>query len=389
MRGHLRERSPGHWAIVIDVRDPTTGKRKRGWHTLVGTKRQAQIECARLISELQGGTPVAPSRETLAAFLDRWLAHMQGQVSPRSHERYAEIARKNIVPLLGGSTLTKLQPAQISSAYAKALTSGRRDGTGGLSAHTVRHMHRVLRQALQQAVQWQLLARNPADLVKPPKVERATMTTYDLARTAELIDALRGSRLLVPVMLAVLCGLRRGEIAALKWSSVNLDAGQLAVVESAEQTRVGVRYKPPKSGRSRTVALPATVIGELRAHQLRQAEELLRFGVRQSDDDFVVAQADGTPLRPHSLGQEWVRFLARTPALPRIRFHDLRHAHATHMLANGVHPKIASERLGHSKIGITLDLYSHVIPGMQEDAAARVDDALQAALQKRAAKGKW
>ena len=389
MRGHLRERSPGHWAIVIDARDPATGKRKRRWHSFAGTKRQAQIECARLISELQGGTPVDPSRETLAVFLDRWLAHMQGQVSPRSHERYAEIARKNIVPLLGGLTLTKLQPAHISSAYAKALASGRRDGTGGLSAHTVRHMHRVLRQALQQAVQWLLLARNPADFVKPPKVERATMTTYDLARTAELIEALRGSRLLIPVMLAVLCGLRRGEIAALKWSSVDLDAGQLAVVESAEQTRAGVRYKPPKSGRSRTVALPATVIGELRAHQLRQAEELLRVGVRQSDDDFVVAQADGTPLRPHSLGQEWVRFLARTPALPRIRFHDLRHAHATHMLANGVHPKIASERLGHSKIGITLDLYSHVIPGMQEDAAARVDDALQAALQKRAAKGKW
>ena len=142
---------------------------------------------------IQGGTPVEPSRETVAAFLDRWLEHMQGQVSPRSHERYAELARKNIAPLLGGSTLTKLQPAQISSAYAKALTSGRRDGTGGLSPHTVTHMHRVLRQALQQAVQWQLLARNPADAVKPPKVERGQMKTYDLAQTAELIEALRGS----------------------------------------------------------------------------------------------------------------------------------------------------------------------------------------------------
>ena len=388
MKGHIRERSPGHWAIVIDVRDPT-GKRKRKWHSFAGTKRQAQVQTARLISELQGGLQVEPSRITVAAFLERWVEHMLGQVAPRSHERYAEIARKNLVPLLGGLTLAKLQPAHISSAYAKALASGRRDGNGGLSAHTVRHMHRVLRQALQQAVQWQLLARNPADLVKPPKVERATMTTYDLARTAELIEALHGSRMLVPVMLAVLCGLRRGEIAALKWNRIDLEAGQLAVAESAEQTRAGVRYKPPKSGRTRTVAIPATVIAELRAHRLRQAEELLRVGVQQSDDGFVVAQADGRPLRPHSLGQEWVRFLARTPALPRVRFHDLRHAHATHMLANGVHPKIASERLGHSKIGITLDLYSHVIPGMQEDAAARIDDALQAALQKRAAKAKW
>jgi integrase len=120
---------------------------------------------------------------------------------------------------------------------------------------------------------------------------------------------------------------------------------------------------------------------------MRQAEELLRFGKRLSDDDFVVTQADGSPLRPHSLGQEWVRFLARHSPLPRIRFHDLRHAHATHLLASGVHPKVASERLGHSKVGITLDLYSHVLPNMQADAAAIVDGALRAVLNKRGAKG--
>ena len=125
---------------------------------------------------------------------------------------------------------------------------------------------------------------------------------------------------------------------------------------------------------------------ELKAHQIAQAQELLRVGKRLSDDDFVVAQADGTPLLPHSLGQEWVRFLAGS-TLPRIRFHDLQHAHATHLLAAGVHPKIASERLGHSKIGITLDLYSHVLPNMQTDAATVVDDALQAAVQRRVAKG--
>jgi integrase-like protein/Arm domain-containing DNA-binding protein len=110
MRGHIRERSPGHWAIVIDVRDPQTGKRKRRWHSFEGTKRQAQVECARLLTEMKNGTSVDPSRMTVAAFLERWIEHMEGQVSPRSHERYAEIARKNIVPLLGGLGLTKLQP---------------------------------------------------------------------------------------------------------------------------------------------------------------------------------------------------------------------------------------------------------------------------------------
>src|SRR5262245_5551406 len=137
MKGHIRERSPGHWAIVIDVRDPATGKRKRRWHSFAGNKRQAQVECARLLTETKNGTSVDPTRMTVATFLERWIEHMEGQVSPRSHERYVEIARKNIVPLLGGLGLTKLQPAHISQAYAKALTSGRRDGSGGLSPRTV------------------------------------------------------------------------------------------------------------------------------------------------------------------------------------------------------------------------------------------------------------
>jgi integrase len=248
-------------------------------------------------------------------------------------------------------------------------------------------MHVILKGALAHAVKWEMLVRNPAVAVDPPKVGRTAMHTYDLGQTAELIEVVRGNRIFAPVILAVLCGLRRGEIAALRWRNVDLTGGQLAVVQSAEQTKAGVRYKEPKSGRARTVALSATVMAELKAHHIQQAQELLKIGKRLPDDDFVVAQADGSPLQPHSLGQEWVRFLAGCTTLPRIRFHDLRHAHATHMLASGVHPKIASERLGHSKVGITLDLYSHVLPNMQTDAVAVVDDALKAAIQRRSAKG--
>jgi integrase len=258
MKGHIRQRSAGHWAIVIDVRDPQTGKRKRRWHSFRGTKREAQVECARLISELQKGTNVDTTRITVAAFLERWLEHMQGQVSPRSLERYAELARKNLAPLLGGLALAKLQPAHISAAYAKALTSGRRDGKGGLSARTVTHMHRVLHEALQQAVVWRLLANNPAAFVKAPKVQRAEMKTYDLAQTAELLEALRGNRMFIPTILAGLCGLRRGEIAALRWHHVDFDTGSISIEQSAEQTHAGVRYKPPKSGRARTVAMGAS-----------------------------------------------------------------------------------------------------------------------------------
>jgi integrase len=382
MKGHIRERSPGHWAIILDVRDPQTGKRRRKWHSFKGTKREAQIESARLIASIQGGTYLEPSKTTLMQFLDRWLDHMRSQISLKSHARYSELARKNIAPLLGSVVLTKLRPAQISAAYSKALTEGRRNGTGGLSPQTVTHMHRVLKQALGQAVKWELLTRNPADAVDPPKSDRGMMRTYDLDQTAELIEAFRPTRMLVPALLAVLCGMRRGEVAALRWKNVDLSTGQLAILESAEQVGSKVRYKTPKNGKGRTIAMSGHLVQELRAHRLRQAEELLKVGMRLSDDTFVVAQADGSPLQPDTLTQDWVRKIADT-SLPRIRFHDLRHAHATHLLASGIHPKVASERLGHSKIGITLDLYSHVLPGMQEDAAERVDAALQAAINRR------
>lgn len=196
---------------------------------------------------------------------------------------------------------------------------------------------------------------------------------------------MRGTRLMIPVMLGVLCGLRRGEIAALRWRDVDLQTGKLTIVESAEQTAAGVRYKPPKSGRGRTVALSATMSEELRAHRLEQGEELLRLGIRQGDATFVFAREAGEPMQPRSLTHAWQMAIGKIK-LPRIRFHDLRHAHATHLLSSGVHPKVASERLGHSRVAITLDLYSHVLPGMQEDAALRVDDALRLAIQKRASK---
>lgn len=384
MRGSLRERSPGSWAIILDVRDPETGKRKRKWHSFKGTKRQAQNECARLITHMQTGDYVEPAKDTLGAFLDRWLEDIRSQVSPRTHERYVELARKNVAPLIGGTVLTRLRPEQISTAYAKALTSGRRDGSGGLSPRTVHHMHRILRQALDQAVGWRILARNPADAVKPPKVERQSMRALDAAETATLLAHFRPTRMFVPVLLGALCGLRRGEVTALRWRSVDIARGQLAIIESTEQTRDGTRLKETKSGRSRRVALPSYAADELRRHRARQAEELLKLGVRLSDDTHVFAQADGSPVQPNSLTHEFVRILALSTALPRIRFHDLRHSHATHLLASGVHPKIAQERLGHSSVGITLDLYSHVLPGMQEDAAAKVDAALRAAIDKAA-----
>ena len=365
------------------MRDPTTGKRRRKWHSFAGSRREAQAECRRLLYELDTGTYTEAVKDTLADFLDRWLDDVRTRVTPKTHERYAQIARKNVVPLLGAIPIVKLKPEQISAAYASALTNGRRSGEGGLSPTTVKAMHTLIKSALSQAKVWKLIPHNPADDVKGPKKARKKMATYDFAQTVEMLELARGQRVFVPAMLAVLCGMRRGEIAALRWGAVDLEAAQLSVVQSAEQTKAGVRYKEPKSGQGRTVALSTTLVAELKALRLQQAQDYLRIGKRVADDDFVAARPDGSPLLLHSIGQEWVRFLGRHRHLPRIRFHDLHHAHATHLLASGVHPKVASERLGHSKVGITLDLYSHVLPNMQAGAAAVVDEALQAALNKR------
>jgi len=384
MKGSLIERSPGHWAIILDQRDPATGERKRKWHSYTGTKRQAQIECARLISELKGGAYVEPSKLTLAQYFARWLNHIKPNVSPRTHERYGDLLNKNLAPFLGAKLLSKVQPIEISEAYAKLLESGRRDGKGGLAPRTVHHIHRALYEALAQAERWKLIARNPAALLEKrdrPKIEKKPVVTIDAPTTATVFDAARELRLFIPLVLASLCGLRRGEITALRWRAIDLDNGQLAVVASTEQTDAGkIREKEAKNGKIRTVALPALAIEELRRWRRAQAEELLRLGVRVDDSWHVVTRADGQPVQPRSLTHVMSAFLKEWG----VTLHKLRHSHASHMLAAKVHPKIVQERLGHSSIAITMDIYSHLMPNMQGEAAAAVDDALRTAINKRA-----
>ena len=374
MRGHLKERSPGHWAIVIDISDPQTGKRRMKWHSFRGGKREAQKECARLIAQQGDGGYVEPAKITVAEFLARWLDYKKARLSPLSFERYRDLVRVNIAPTIGGIPLAKLQPIHLTDLYSKLLES--------LSARSVTYVHRILKQALGEAVSWQMLSRNPADVVKPPKVERREMACLDSNGIAALLEASRNTSLYMPILIAVSTGMRRGEIVALRWRNVDLDNASIAVVSSIEQTREGTREKPPKNGRGRTLALSAMLVEELRQHRAQQAEHLLRLGVRLSPDHHVVMKADGSPYPPLSVGVMFSQLLSRRPSLQRVRFHDLRHSHATVLLAAGVHPKIAQERLGHSSVSMTLDLYSHVAPNMQQDAAAKVDALLRQALAK-------
>jgi len=394
MKGHVRERPPGsgNWWAVIEARDLATNKRKRKWLKLKAVgKRQAQTECARIVAESAAGIRIEPDKITVRDFFTRWLESIAPNVTPRTHERYAEIVEKNLLPApvtdkeaFGVMMLAKVQPHHISALYARAAKSGRRDGTGGLSSRTIHHMHRLVFSAFAWGMRMRLAVTNPAALLDRkdrPKIERKAMAVYDVPQTAAALESARGSRIFVPLVLAVLCGLRRGEIVALRWRNVDLATGTLAIVESAEQTTGGVRIKETKSGRGRNVVLPALAVDELKAWRLEQAQEFLRLGIRPDGDTTVITQVDAKPLQPRSLTHAWADFV-KAKRLPRCRLHDLRHAHATHLLAAGVHPKIASERLGHSKIGITMDLYSHAMPSLQDEAAAKVDAALRAA-QKR------
>ena len=207
------------------------------------------------------------------------------------------------------------------------------------------------------------------------------MRALDGTETAALLQKLQGSRLHVPVFVAVTTGLRRGELLALRWADVDLESGSMTVHQSLEQTSDGLRFKSPKTERGRRQgALPSFTMDVLRAHKVDQAKVRLKLGPIYQDNDLVFPRDDGAPLAPDNFSSVFAAFVRRS-GLPHVRLHDLRHSHATQLLKQGIHPKVVSERLGHSKISITLDTYSHVLPGMQEDAAQKIDAALRIANQ--------
>ena len=221
----------------------------------------------------------------------------------------------------------------------------------------------------------QALSRNPADALKRlPKVERQPVTVLTAEQSTHFLKAIRHTTTYWPTLIALATGMRRGEILALRWRNVDLERGAVRVVESLEQTKAGLRFKSTKTEKARAVTLPSFALNELRRWKREQAEGLLRLGVRQGAETLVCARQDGEPKQPGSLTHEFTYLVGRA-GIPRVRFHDLRHSHATQMLLAGVHPKIVQERLGHSTITVTMDLYSHVSETMQSDAAARLDEA--------------
>jgi integrase len=391
MTGSLKQRSKGSWTIVLFLgRDPVTGKKRQKWHTINGNKKQAQAELNRFLHELQTGSYTEPANLTVKEYLGKWLAdYAKVNVGAKTFERYSGIVRDHLVPELGSIPLQKLQPLHVQACYSKELLQGgRKDGRdGGLSAQTVLHHHRVLSEALKQAVRWQLVARNICDAVEPPRPEFREMVALEEARTAWLLDAALGTRLHIPILFAITTGMRRGEILAVRWQDTNLQSGWVTVRRSLQETKAGLTIKEPKSIRGRRrgrkpFTLPAIAIEMLECHRQEQEKRKAVLGPEYEDNDLICCRDDGSFWPPSAFTSAY-RDLLRRRKIPNVRFHDLRHSHASQLLRAGVSPKVISERLGHSKVGFTLDIYGHILPGMEEEAAQKVDTGLRAALEKQ------
>ena len=387
--GHIRQRSPGTFEIRYNLgNDPLTGKRKVATSTFKGTYDEAKGELYRLLKAARENGCVEPTKVKIKEFLEQWIETIRSQVSLKTHERYTEIVSYFLVPTFGNCQLTKLTPALIQTAYNKWEASGRRDGReGGLAPRTRLHIHRIFSSALKHAAELQLIVRNPAANVKPPRVKKTAVNVLTVEQSAVLLNAVRGTKLHWPVLLALTTGMRRGEILALRWRNVDFERKTVRVVESLEQTKKGLRFKAPKTEKTRAVILPDYTVNELCEWREKQADQLAEVDVKQTDDSLVCGRWDGEPVHPRTITQKFVAAIKRLPDLPKIRFHDLRHSHATQLLAAGIHPKIAQERLGHSNISTTLDLYSHVSNTMQDEAAEKLDSALKLAMKVKLPKG--
>lgn len=340
------------------------------------TKRECQDALTDALADWQKGVRVEPSRLTVGEYLEgRWLPVVEHAVKPTTMRGYTDIVRNRIVPLIGDIRLTELNEGDIAGMYATLRRSGRRDGTAGLSEASLEHTHVVLHKTLKDATRGahgpKLLLHNPTDNVQRPRRQRTEMCVWSADELRQFLQDSRGDHFHACWLLAATTGLRRGELLGLRWDDIDLEGQLLSVQRSRVAAGYDVVEGTPKSGRGRRVDLDPETVTVLRRHRARQLEDRVAWGQAWVDTGLLFTQENGQGLHPHSVSQAFERSVARAN-VPTIRFHDLRHTHATLLLGAGVHPKVVQERLGHASIQITLDTYSHVMPGMQADAAAKV-----------------
>jgi integrase len=378
-QGNITRRGECSWRLKFEAAepDPVAGKRRTRYVTVRGTKKDAQRELRRLLAEVENGTAVDPSRVTVAEWLRGWFDEA-ADLSPKTLERYRQLAEKQIIPHLGATALQKLRPAQIHDWHTTLLKCG---GAGGrpLSARTVGHAHRVLHRALERAMRLEIVSRNVAHVIRPPAVDAAEVASLGADQIADLLTALADHWLYPIAALALATGMRRGELCGLAWGAVDLDAATVRVERSLEETASGLRFKSPKTraGR-RVISLPASVVETLRAHRRAQMEQRLAIGLGRPDaNDLVFARTDASPHPPDNLSRDWRRTVLSLK-LPRVSFHALRHSHVSALIAAGLDVVTISRRIGHANPAVTLAVYAHVFAGGSKDAAAAL--AIEAAM---------
>jgi len=381
MRGHVAKKGKRYYAVVYEGTDPKTGRERHRWYAGGTTRKEADRVLANLVKRQHDGDYRAPERITLGTYLvERWLPTVETQLRPSTYESYRQNIVNHVVPALGSVPLQHLQPEDLDEFYAGLLTSGRRNGGGGgLSVKTVRNVHGTLRKALADAHRKGTVNRNVADLADPPKVAsrpKPEMTVWTPEQLREFLGDVESERLYPAVYLAANTGMRRGEVLGLRWQDVDLERARLSV----QKALTSVLYKldladvKTDTGR-RTIDLDPRTVAVLRGWRKRQLEERVLAGLRPEDAELVFAHPDGAPIHPDYFSQWFDRRVAKSE-VPRIRLHDLRHTHATILLKASVPAKVVSERLGHANVAFTMNVYQHVLPGMQADAAATFADVV-------------
>lgn len=346
------------------------GKRVRKT-AYAATQKEARDRLLTLQDQRRDQAIIRDERMTTGQYLERWLTDaVKPNVRPSTAETYATYTRGHLIPSLGRITLTRLGPQDVQRLINAKLREG-------LSARTVLHLRAILRRALAQAMRWELLTRNVAALVDPPRVTREEIRPLTPEQARTFLREIHGDRLEALYAVAIACGLRQGEALALMWERVNLDDGTLAVAKTLIRVDGKLQLGEPKTARSRrTIMLPRVAIDALRAQRVRQLEERLLAGSRWADSDLVFTSTIGTPLDRHNVTRQFQRLLARV-GLPRQRFHDLRHGCASLLFAQGLTAKDVMEVLGHSQISTTADLYGHMFDERRREIADRMDLALR------------
>ncbi len=359
--GNIKRRADGRWEARITLSD---GRRK----SFYGKTRQ---EVSRLLTEAlrnrDTGVGVLSDRQTTGQYLESWLETCRHLLKERTWNRYVEYVRLHAIPVIGKTPLSKLSAQHLQALYARKLAEG-------LSPTTVRHLHAALHRALDRAVRLGVVHRNVADMVDPPRMSHHEMATLTAEQARALLDAATGERLEALYVLALTTGMRQGEMLALKWHDVDLDDASLQVRANLQNVGGVYRIVEPKTQSSRRrIALPATAVEALREHRVRQERERSQANEGWEDNDLVFPNTVGRPLDGMNLMKYWFLPLLKRARLPRIRFHDLRHTAATLLLGQGIHVKVVSEMLGHADVSITLRIYAHVLPHMQQQAADAMD----------------